>query len=110
MKQASNLGSILSVFVIVAFGFAPATSQARKPRPTPAPISASGAFSDCSVVTDTRPISTNSLLTVSVTENLTGTFNGSFIGTEYEFVHPEGSAVFYGSGVFTGTVGGKTGS
>ncbi|MEY2438962.1 MAG: hypothetical protein QOI34_347 [Verrucomicrobiota bacterium] len=112
MKSIKISRLALCASALVALIFSPATSHARKPSPTPPPptISASGNWSDCNVVTDTHPVGPNSFLTVSITETLTGTLSGSFIGTEYDFVHPDGSAVFYGSGVFTGSVAGKTGT
>jgi hypothetical protein len=90
-------------------------SQARKPTPislpTPPPsFPAIGSWTDCNVVTDTKSFGPNTILTLSVTKTFTGTFIGSFTGTEYDFVHADGSAVFYGSGIFTGTVNGKSGT
>src|SRR3954453_8489080 len=81
------------------------------PRPTPPPaISAAGDWTRCGTVTDSHQFGSNSIQTLSVTKTFTGTLNGSFIGTEYDFVKSDGSGVFYGDGLFTGNVNGKNGT
>ena len=119
MKELKNLRIAFLGLLIVGLISTPATSQARRPSHPPAPspspspsprIAAAGSWTDCTTITDTRPVGSSSFLTVSVTQTFTGTFNGVLNATEYEFVHTDGSAVFYGSGVFTGTVAGKTGT
>jgi len=126
MKHSKNFQAAIFVFTILSTAaLAPMTSQAGRhppfplpspshspsPFPSPTPkITASGNWSDCNVVTDTRHVGSSSFLTISVTQAFTGTLVGSFSGAEHDFVHPDGSALFYGSGVFTGSVEGKTGT
>lgn len=49
-------------------------------------------------------------MTVGITENFQGTLSGTYVGTERDFVYSDGSATFHGSGVFTGTIAGQTGT
>jgi len=74
------------------------------------PAGASGSWTDCNVVTDVRQAGPNTVITVIITETFTGTLNGSYVGSERDVVYADGSATFHGSGVFTGTISGQSGT
>lgn len=89
----------------------PTATPTPTPRPTPPPsITATGSWSDCNTVSDTHSFASNSVINVSVTRTFTGTLNGSFTGTEYQFSHSGGLTLIFGNGMFTGTVDGKNGT
>ena len=75
------------------------------------PGPASGGFNPCfNFASPPSQAGPNTIIAFSVTATFTGTFTGSSIGTELDVIHPDGSITFEGSGVFTGSVGGKSGT
>lgn len=75
------------------------------------PVSGSGTFTVSStVVTSTRQVGDNTVLTLHVTMLYSGTLQGTGVGEETVIVHPDGT--FNGSTfeTFTGTVGGVAGT
>jgi hypothetical protein len=70
----------------------------------------SGTWSDCNYDPKFRALGPNQIGTVRIAEWLTGGFDGTFNGTELDLVFPNNTALFGGSGVFTGTVAGHSGS
>jgi hypothetical protein len=74
------------------------------------PAPANGTWNDCNIITSATYDGPNAVYSINITENFAGTLNGSYVGTERDVVYPDGSATFHGSGVFTGTINGKTGT
>jgi hypothetical protein len=66
---------------------------------TPGP--ASGEFFPCFTRTGVRPVGENLIVTFNITGKGNGTFDGTFIGTELDVVHSDGSITLEGSLVFT---------
>jgi hypothetical protein len=73
-------------------------------------VTAKGEWVDCNTISESRPDGENQLITVAITEKLTGTLNGSYEGTERNVVHKNGSASFNGSGTFSGEANGRSGT
>ena len=88
--------------VLVAITFPAVTSAA--------PVAASGTWDDCNFAPDFRAAGPNAVGTVGITENFFGTLNGTYAGTERDVIYADGSATFHGSGTFTGTVAGRSGT
>ena len=74
------------------------------------PGTANGNWDDCNVIIDVSEAGPNLILTVLITETFTGTFNGSYEGLERDVIYADGTATFHGSGTFTGTVSGRSGT
>ena len=75
-----------------------------------APVAASGTWDDCNFAPVFRAAGPNLVGSVGITENFFGTLDGTYVGTERDVVHADGSANFHGSGVFTGNVAGRSGT
>ena len=75
-----------------------------------APGKASGTWVDCNFAPDFRAVGPNLVGTVGITENFSGDLLGTYIGTESDVVYADSSATFHGSGIFTGTVAGRSGT
>ena len=74
------------------------------------PVSASGIFTDreCFIENVTRgPIT---ITTQNIKVDYTGTLTGTECGTERDVYLPDGSVTFNSTGVFTGTVAGRSGT
>ena len=81
------------------------SAEAGTPRP------ASGGFFPCfNFAGPPRQVGENLIIRFNVTGTGTGTFTGSLDGTELDVVHPDGSITLEGSLVFTGLVGGNSGT
>jgi len=50
------------------------------------------------------------IITFNISGTLTSTFTGSFVGSELDVVHRDGSITKHGSFVFTGSVAGRSGT
>jgi Protein of unknown function (DUF3224) len=97
---ARSCTQLFMVLVAIAF---PAVASA-------APLAASGTWDDCNFAPDFRAAGPNAVGTVGITENFFGTLNGTYAGTERDVIYADGSATFHGSGIFTGTVAGRSGT
>ncbi len=75
-----------------------------------APAAASGTWDDCNFAPSFRAAGPNFVGTVGITENFFGTLSGTYAGTERDVVLADGSATFHGSGIFTGSVAGLSGT
>jgi Protein of unknown function (DUF3224) len=73
------------------------------------PIPASGTSTDCEHVISQESHGPNTIITLSITTCFHGTFEGTWVGTERD-VFTEGHTKGQGSGVFTGTVNGRSGT
>jgi hypothetical protein len=94
----------LTCVTILSFGLAACGPS------TPAATAASGEWTDCNLMLDTQSANGDTVVTVTITETFTGTLAGSWVGTEWELVHADGSGTFQGAGVFTGSVDQHSGS
>jgi hypothetical protein len=88
--------------VLVAIAFPALTSAA--------PAAASGTWDDCNFAPVFRAAGPNLVGTVGITENFFGTLDGTYVGTERDVVYADGGATFHGSGIFTGSVMGQSGT
>jgi Protein of unknown function (DUF3224) len=75
------------------------------------PIPASGSTTDCEHVISVRTAGQNTIITSSITTCFhDGTFEGTWVGTERDVIHPNGTLTGQASGVFSGTVNGRSGT
>ena len=70
------------------------------------PQPASGTFVITSAtVESSRVVGGNTFLVIALTGNATGTFDGPFVETDREVIHPDGRATLLGTGTQYGTLG-----
>src|SRR6476659_4451016 len=75
------------------------------------PQTASGQFSVCfNYAGPPRQVGENLIIVFNISGTLTSTFTGSFVGSELDVVHRDGSITKHGSFVFTGSVTGRSGT
>ena len=74
------------------------------------PAPASGSTTDCEHVISVRSAGPNTIVTSSITTCFHGTFEGTWVGTERDVIHPHGTLTGQASGVFSGTVNGRSGT
>jgi hypothetical protein len=86
-----------------------AADRAGRSIDTPEPVS--GDFFPCfSFAGPPRPVGDNLIITFNVTATGTGSLTGTLVGTEIDVVRPDGSITLHGSGLFTGSVNGRSGT
>jgi hypothetical protein len=103
MRRVS-MNRLLSIFVAgAALTLFPGAVSA-------APSSATGSWSDCNFGPHATSAGPNTVVTVGISEDYSGPVAGHFDGTERDVVYANGSATFHGSGTFSGTVLGRTGT
>src|SRR5215471_9513248 len=97
-----------SFFALVIVGalLALPIADAGRPWPTP-PGTASGSFTTCFSEPDVSNLGNLQIVHGPGTITFTGTFNGTWIGTETDEIPPKGEDIAHYSGVFTGTVNGS---
>ena len=74
------------------------------------PISASGSSTDCEHVVSQQIVGLNTITILEITACFHGTFEGPWVGTERDVIHPNGTLTGQASGVFSGTVNGLSGT
>ena len=74
------------------------------------PSSISGTWDDCNFAPVVSTSGPNTIVTIGITENFFGPMSGTYVGTERDVVYADGSATFHGSGIFSGTIAGVTGT
>jgi len=74
------------------------------------PIPASGNSTDCEHVISVQSSGPNTIITLSETGCFHGTFVGTWVGTERDVIHPNGTVTIQASGVFSGRVNGRSGT
>jgi len=77
---------------------------------SPHTIEAEGTWIDCNFAPKVRTAGPNTFVTVGIKEIFTGTMEGTYEGFEHIVVRSDGTGTFRGSGIFTGTVGGRSGT
>src|SRR5213083_1381239 len=80
------------------------------PKAQAQPIPASGSTTDCEHVISVRTAGRNTIITLEITACFHGTFEGTWVGTERDVFRADGSGTVQGSGVFSGTVNGQSGT
>src|SRR5437667_4903868 len=80
------------------------------PKAQAQPIPASGDSTDCERVISVQSSGPNTIITLSETGCFHGTFEGTWVGTERDVIHPNGTVTIQASGVFSGTVNGRSGT
>jgi hypothetical protein len=106
MLIARPLFRLVSLTLAAILALVVVTSAAASP-----PTSASGTFTTTSaVLANPRSAGGNTIFDVTATEVWTGTFDGTSIVTGFLIFHPDGSANFHDTEIFTGTVNGSPGT
>ena len=80
------------------------------PKAQAQPIPASGSTTDCEHIISQRIVGPSTIITSSITTCFHGTFEGTWVGTERDVIHPNGTVTGQASGVFSGTVNGRSGT
>lgn len=93
-----QLRRTLSALAIIGALFALPKAQADALAP------AHGYVNDCENLISEQQHGPNTIIVLSITATFTGTFDGSWVGTERDVIHGDGSGMVHGSGVFTGSV------
>ena len=74
------------------------------------PLAASGSTTDCEHVISQRTVGQNTFTTLEITACFHGTFEGTWVGTERDRFHADGTGTVHATGVFSGTVNGQSGT
>jgi len=74
------------------------------------PVSASGIETDRECVIENVTNGPNTITTLNIKADFTGTLTGTVCGTERDVGFPDGSTTMHATGVFTGTVAGRSGT
>jgi hypothetical protein len=102
----NKIASALATGLLV-LGLAPMTVLAGSGS---VPTAGSGVWDDCNTNGTLAFVGPNLIVTVDIAENYHGMLEGTYNGTERDVVYADGSATFHGSGTFSGTVAGLTGT
>ena len=71
------------------------------------PIPVSGSSTDCEHVVSQQIVGSNTITILEITGCFHGTFEGTWVGTERDVFHADGTGTVLGSGFFSGTVNGR---
>ena len=74
------------------------------------PIPADSTSTDCEHVISVQTAGPNTIITLSETACSRGTFEGTLVNIERDVIHPNGTVTLQASGVFSGTVNGRSGT
>jgi hypothetical protein len=80
------------------------------PKAQAQPIAATFNSTDCEHVISVQTVGRNTIITLDITACLHGTFEGTLVGTERDVIHPNGTVTLQATGVFSGTVNGRSGT
>ena len=80
------------------------------PKAQAQPIPATFNSTDCEHVISVQTVGRNTIITLEITACIHGTFEGTWVGTERDVIHPNGTVTIQLSGVFSGTVNGRSGT
>ena len=80
------------------------------PKAQAQPIPATFNSTDCEHVISVQTVGRNTMITLEETGCFHGTFEGTWVGTERDVIHPNGTVTIQLSGVFSGTVNGRSGT
>jgi hypothetical protein len=74
------------------------------------PIPATFNSTDCEHVISVQTVGRNTIITLEETGCFHGTFEGTWVGTERDVIHPNGTVSIQASAVFSGTVNERSGT
>ena len=74
------------------------------------PIPASGNTTDCEHIISQQIVGSDTITILEITVCFHGTFEGTWVGTERDLFHADGTGTVQGSGFFSGTVNGRSGT
>jgi hypothetical protein len=74
------------------------------------PMPASGTTTDCEHVISQQTFGSDTITILEITACFHGTFEGTWVGTERDVFHADGTGMVYASGFFSGTVNGLSGT
>lgn len=74
------------------------------------PMPASGSSTDCEHVVSQQMVSSNTITILEITACFHGIFEGTWVGTERDVFHADGTGTVLGSGFFSGIVNGQFGT
>src|SRR6266566_6268751 len=74
------------------------------PKAQAQPIPVTGSSTDCEHVISVQTVGPNTIIILSETACFHGTFEGTWVGTERDVIHPNGTVTIQASGIFSGTV------
>src|SRR5690242_5259057 len=94
----------LSALIVIAALFPLAKAKADPP------ASVHGYTNDCETLISEQHHGSNTTILLSISATFTGTFDGTWEGTERDVIHGDGSVMLQGSGVFVGSVLGRSGT
>src|SRR5437667_3184453 len=80
------------------------------PKAQAQPIPVTGSSTDCEHIISVQTVGPNTIIILSETACFHGTFEGTWVGTERDVIHPNGTVTIQASGVFSGTVNGRSGT
>jgi hypothetical protein len=80
------------------------------PKAQAQPIPATFNSTDCEHVISVQTVGRNTIITLEETACVHGTFVGTAVATERDVIHPDGTVTLQVSGVFSGTVNGRSGT
>jgi hypothetical protein len=108
----SHLRTSFCALAIIGVPLAfPSSAADRAGRSLGTPEPASGGFFPCfTYAGPPRQVGEDLIIRFNVTIDVTGTFTGTDIATELDVVHRDGSITLHGSGLFTGSYNGRSGT
>jgi Protein of unknown function (DUF3224) len=74
------------------------------------PMPANGSTTDCEHVISQQTFGSNTITMLEITACFHGTFEGTWVGTERDVFHADGTGTVLASGFFSGTVNGRSGT
>src|SRR5690348_11986188 len=74
------------------------------------PIPANGNTTDCEHIISQQIVGSDTITILEITVCFHGTFEGTWVGTERDLFHADGTGTVQGSGFFSGTVNGRSGT
>src|SRR5262249_47911268 len=98
-----HLCRTLSALVVIGAFFTLPKVQAEPP------AAVHGYTNDCETLISEEHHGPNTIITLSISATFSGTFEGTWAGTERDAIHGDGSVTLQGSGVFAGSVSGRSG-
>lgn len=93
-----------STLIVISALFTLPKAQADPPAPV------HGFSNDCETLISEQHHGSNTIILLSITATFTGTFDGTWEGTERDVIHGDGSVALQGTGVFAGSVAGRSGT
>src|SRR5207247_10253959 len=94
----------------VFFALAIIDALLKLPNAKARPMPASGSTTDCEHVISQQIFGSDTITILEITVCFHGTFDGTWVGTERDLFHADGTGTILGSGFFSGTVNGRCGT